>query len=80
MLGRSKSPEYLRDYARFTRRLRLARERAGLSQVEAARRLGRGDKGYSYVWKSEGGERRVDAVELKQFAKLYGVPITFFFE
>jgi hypothetical protein len=42
--------------------------------------LGRGDKGYSYVWKPEGGERRVDAVELKQFAKLYGVPITFFFE
>ncbi len=65
------------DYARFLRRLRAARERAGLSQAEAARRLG---KGQSYVWKSEVGERRVDAVELKEFARVYGVPVTFFYE
>jgi transcriptional regulator with XRE-family HTH domain len=65
------------DYARFQRRLRLARERADLSQREAARRLG---KAQAYVWKSEVGERRVDAVELRAFARAYGVPVTFFFE
>jgi transcriptional regulator with XRE-family HTH domain len=61
------------DYTRFLRRLRAARERAGLTQAETARRLG---KGQAYVWKSEVGERRVDAVELKEFARVYGVSIT----
>jgi transcriptional regulator with XRE-family HTH domain len=65
------------DYARFLKRLRAAREKAGLSQAEAARRLG---KGQAYVWKSEVGERRVDVIEAKEFAKLYGVPVTFFYE
>lgn len=65
------------EYDRFRKRLRSARERAGLSQAEAARRLG---KGQAYVWKSEVGERRVDAIELKEFARVYGVPVTFFYE
>jgi transcriptional regulator with XRE-family HTH domain len=68
-----RSPEYLR----LLRRLRIARERAGLTQAEAARRLG---KGQAYVWKSEVGERRVDVIELKEFATLYGVPIAFFYK
>lgn len=65
------------EYARFLRRLRLAREKAGLSQAEVARRLG---KGQAYVWKSEVGERRVDAVELRAFARIYGVSVMFFYE
>jgi len=65
------------EYARFLRRLRLAREQAGLSQAETARRLG---KGQAYVWKSEVGERRVDAVELRAFARVYGVSVMFFYE
>lgn len=65
------------EYARFRRRLRQARERAGLTQAETARRLKRGQ---AYVWKSEVGERRVDAVELLEFARVYGVAITFFYE
>ena len=65
------------EYARFLRRLRAARERAGLTQAETARRLG---KGQAYVWKSEVGERRVDAIELREFARVYGVPITFFYD
>lgn len=60
------------EYAAFLRRLREARERAGLTQVEAARRLG---KPQSFVSKCESGERRVDVVELKAFAKMYGVPV-----
>ncbi len=65
------------EYTRFLRRLRLARTRAGLSQAETARRLG---KRQAYVWKSEVGERRVDAVELRAFARVYGVRITFFYD
>lgn len=68
-------PRQSKEYARFVERLRAARERAGLSQSEAARRLGQHQ---SYIWKCENGVRRVDVVELSAFAKLYGVPVTFF--
>ena len=64
------------EYASFLKRLRLAREQASLSQTEAARRLGRPQ---SFISKCESGERRVDVVELRAFARLYGVPLTFFF-
>ena len=63
------------EYATFLRRLRQARENAGLSQGEVGRRLG---KPQSFVSKCESGERRVDVIELKAFARVYGVPITFF--
>lgn len=39
-----------------------------MSQNEAATRLQRTQ---AYVSKCESGERRIDAVELKQFAQLY---------
>lgn len=48
--------------------LQAARLAAGLTLEEVATRLGRP---ISYVWKSEQGERRVDAVELWRFAGLY---------
>jgi transcriptional regulator with XRE-family HTH domain len=64
------------EYAAFLRRLRRARESARISQEEAGRRLG---KPQSYISKCESGERRVDVVELMAFAKVYGVPVTFFY-
>ena len=65
------------DYAAFRRRLREARLKAGMTQTEAARRLG---KPQSHISKVESGERRVDAVELRAYARLYGVRITFFYD
>ena len=62
-------------YATFRRRLRAARELAGLSQTQTARRLGRPQ---SFVSKCESGERRVDVVELRTFAGIYGVDLSFF--
>jgi transcriptional regulator with XRE-family HTH domain len=50
-------------------RLREARKAAGLTQAQVAERLG---KQQSYVSKVESGERRIDPVELKRFAVLYG--------
>lgn len=64
------------SYTAFLKRLRRARTDAGLSQTEAARRLG---KPQSFVSKCESGERRVDVVELLGFARVYGVAITFFY-
>lgn len=62
-------------YKSFLSRLRDARLKAGLTQAEVAKHLG---KPQSYVAKSESGERRVDVVELHGFAKLYRRPLDFF--
>ncbi len=64
-----------RKYKRFLVRLKAARADAGLTQVEVARRL---RKPQSFVSKSESGERRVDAVELCEFAGVYGKGVRFF--
>ncbi len=48
---------------------------AGLTQVEVANRLKRPQ---SFVSKIESGERRVDAVELSELARVYRKPLDFF--
>lgn len=57
------------------RRLRGARLTAGITQVEAARALGRPQ---SFVSKCETGERRVDVLELLEFARLYERGLDYF--
>ncbi|MBL8802952.1 MAG: helix-turn-helix transcriptional regulator [Planctomycetes bacterium] len=59
-------------YQQFLQRLRAARVESGLTQVEVARRL---RKPQSFVSKCESGERRVDAIEFADMAKLYGKPM-----
>lgn len=66
---------YQKTYRWFLARLREARRQAGLTQAEAARRLG---KPQSFLSKCESGERRVDFVELVALAELYGVELSFF--
>ena len=63
------------EYKTFLKRLRQARIRSGLTQVEAAKRRG---KRQTYISKCEQGERRVDVVELKKFSKLYRKPLEYF--
>jgi transcriptional regulator with XRE-family HTH domain len=70
-----KSREYVREYKSFLRRIRQAREDAGLTQTEVARGLGRPQ---SFVSKIESGERRVDFVELQHLARIYRKPLSFF--
>ncbi len=62
-------------YKLLGQRLREAREFAGISQVEAAAHLG---VPQSFISKCESGERRVDIVELKVIARLYGKDLCFF--
>jgi transcriptional regulator with XRE-family HTH domain len=62
-------------YRAFLGRLKEARVAAKLTQAEVAAALGRPQ---SFVAKCESGERRVDVVELEQFAKLYRRTVAFF--
>jgi transcriptional regulator with XRE-family HTH domain len=67
-LRRQHSPRY----KLMLKRLRGVRRRYGLTQAEVARALGTTQ---AYVSKSESGERRMDAVELYDFARVYGAPL-----
>lgn len=70
-----KNRDYVQQYRVFLRRLKQARQSAGLTQEEVARRLSRPQ---SFISKCESGERRVDFVELRYFARLYRKPMSFF--
>lgn len=63
------------EYRRFQEKLTKARAEAGMTQRQVAAALG---KPPSYVAKVESGERRVDFLELKRFAKLYQKPLNYF--
>ncbi len=65
------------EYQQFLVRLNLAREQAGLTQVEVAQKLG---KPQSFVSKCEQGERTVDVIDLLKFSKIYHCDLDFFFE
>lgn len=62
-------------YERFLVQLRAARREAGLTQVQVAQTLGMPQQ---HVSRIELGERRLDVVELQEFARLYDKPIAFF--
>ena len=56
-------------------KLIAAREEAGLTQRDVGKRLG---MSYTFVTKSESGDRRLDVMELIRLADLYGKPPEFF--
>ncbi|HEL4163750.1 helix-turn-helix domain-containing protein [Xanthomonas campestris pv. uppalii] len=58
------------DYQLLLAVLKAARKRAGVSQVDLASRLGNTQ---TFVSKCERGERRIDAVELVEFAEALGI-------
>ncbi|MEK9159309.1 MAG: helix-turn-helix transcriptional regulator [Patescibacteria group bacterium] len=62
-----------KEYREIIERLIKARKDAGLTQVEVAKLLG---KPQSFVSKVESRERRLDIVEIKQFAKIYAVNVS----
>ncbi len=69
------SKKYLPKYQKLTAKLRHARLEAGLTQVEAGKKL---RKPQAYLSKIERGERGVDAVELAELAKIYSKSIEYF--
>jgi len=71
----SMASKYRLKYQKLIERLRQARLEASLTQVESGKRL---KKPQAYISKIERGERRIDAVELDELAKLYGKPLDYF--
>jgi len=59
---------YTQQYRVLIARLKQARIDSGLSQVQAAKALGTTQ---SHVSKAESGQRRLDVIQLMEFAKLY---------
>ena len=60
-------------YQRLLKRLVAARKEAGLTQAKVAKAL---KTTQTQISKCERGERRIDAIELKEFADLYGVTVS----
>jgi len=68
---------HTKEYAYFVEKLRKARQEAGLTQVQIAKKLKRPQ---SYISNVESGQQRVDVVELQKFAKIYGKDVNYFFK
>jgi len=66
---------YSQKSADLLEKLRSARLEAGLTQVEASKKL---KKPQSYISKIERGERKIEAIELGEFACLYNKKISYF--
>lgn len=63
---------YSAEYKKLIAKLTKAGATAGLTQIAVAKKLG---KPQSYVSKIENCQRRVDILELKEFAQLYKADI-----
>jgi len=66
---------YSKDHKYIVEQLKKVRKEAGLEQAEVAKLLG---KTQSHISKVEAGQRRIDIVALKEFAKIYKKDINFF--
>lgn len=66
---------YSKGHKALVEKLIKARQEAGLKQEDVAKLLGRTQ---SYISKIEAGQRRIDIIQLKEFAKIYKKEIGFF--
>ncbi len=72
--GKRRSAAHSPGYRYMLKRLRTARLDADMTQVEVAE----AGRPQTFVSKVELGERRIDPIELQQFAGLYRKRITYF--
>lgn len=68
---------YTNEHKKLIKRIIKARREAGLSQTEAAKRLG---KSQSYISKIEVGQRKIDIIELVHLAKIYKKHTSYFLQ
>lgn len=66
---------YSKDHKYTVEQLKKARITRGLDQERVAKLLG---KTQSYISKIESGQRRIDIIALKKFARIYKKPINYF--
>jgi len=68
---------YTKEHKAIIEKLKKARHNAGLDQVEVAKKL---NKTQSYISKIESGQRKIEVIQLKKFAKIYKKNLNFFIE
>ncbi len=66
---------YSKEHGKIIAKLKQAREESGLDQTQVAKLF---DKTQSYVSKIESGQRKIDVIQLKEFAKIYNKKIDYF--
>jgi len=66
---------YSKEHKFLIQQLKKARIEAGFDQEQVAKLLG---KTQSYISKIETGQRRIDVVQLKEFAKIYNKKTSYF--
>lgn len=66
---------YSKDHRSLIDKLKKARIELGLDQEEVAKKL---KKSQSYISKIESGQRRLDIVQMNEFAKIYNKSIDYF--
>lgn len=66
---------YSKEHKHLVKLLKKARIEAGLDQSEAAKLLG---KTQSYISKMESGQRKINVVMVKEFAKIYKKNLGYF--
>ena len=66
---------YSKEHKILVEKLKKARKGSGLDQEDVAKLLGTSQ---SYISKMEAGQRRIDIVQLKRFAKVYRKKIDYF--
>ena len=68
---------YSKDHKFTVGQLKKARQESGLDQEQVAKLIRRTQ---SHVSKVESGQRRIDIVALKEFARVYKKPMNYFFK
>ena len=68
---------YSKNHKILITRIKKARNDAGLGQEEAARLLGTTQ---SNISKIESGQRRIDVLQLKELARVYKKPASYFLD
>lgn len=73
---KARTAKFQEAYDTLLERLIAAREKAGLTQHEVSKMMGRSP---NFMTKCESGQRSIDVMELMELAQIYDKPVNHFF-